>query len=190
MTSNKSNTSSLDNGISSEDDCGAAQDYDYVQVQVMMECECEQKDKDCAMNLTLNQSQIQAQIPGQSGIMLQVRTNASGLTVVFLNNWPQKQSATTTEATASIEGTERLITGCVGTSSRYGYRHGYGLAHPTISSMYQHTAHVPPSIEEGEDMIFTPNDRDMFDQYHFSDAAGDDTSILIIGGGARYQHAG
>ena len=52
----------------------------------MMECECEQKDKDCAMNLTLNQSRTQTQIPGQSG-----RTNAPGLAVAFLNNWPQKQ---------------------------------------------------------------------------------------------------
>ena len=75
-------------------------------------------------------------------------------------------------------------------SLRYSHGHGHNLAHLTISSTYRHMAHVPPSIEEGEDMIFAPNNRDTFDQYHFSDAAGDDTSILIIGGGACYQCTG
>ena len=98
----------------------------------------------------------------------------------------ETESATTTGATASIEDTEGLITGHARTSLRYSHRHGYDLAHPTMSSMYWHTATVPPPIKEGEDIIFTPNDRDMFDQYHFSDTAGNNTSIPIIGGGACY----
>ena len=51
-----SNVSSLDDGISPEDDHDTAWDYNYAWVQAMIEHECEQKDKDCVTNLTLNQS--------------------------------------------------------------------------------------------------------------------------------------
>ena len=181
-----SDASSLDDGISSEDGGGAAWDYGYAWAQAMMERERERTDKDRATNLTLNQSLTQTQIPGQSGTMLQGGTNASGLAAAFLNNWQQKQRVQQQQRQQQALRAQRDSLQVVsGVSSRYGHGHGHGLAHPTVSSMYRHTAHVPPPIEEGEDMIFAPNDGDTFDQYHLSGAAGDDTSILIIGGGAR-----